>query len=442
MSRVPPKKDTQTFSANVRKLSSLHIDISRTPTTLDLPRRIFHPVTGLVSITSLSKDVAHLLDAYPEITIAYVHLPNAELVEDRYGWEAHELFVGMCGDLLKGMTTEHQRQRGAALLVHAFADDFVLLLPHLPDDERLEGAISAGLLRHLAAMDPDLASVSKVYVGLEVVRSFSRVHNERLVYRGILEASARAMDVEQRELMAQARLLDQCLDQSAFKMFYQPIVCPGERSIFGYEALVRCQAPALANPLMLFDIAERSGRVRLLNRALRALTLLDVPQIPRPEHLFINLHVDDFDDPLVLDPPPVMREHATRIVLEVTERAAIRDVERFKANLDRLRGMGFHIALDDLGSGYSALSTLAEVVPEFIKLDMALIRGIDQDNVRQNLVRNIRSFADDLDVKVVAEGVETQAEYATVCELGCHLIQGYYFGRPAPPFLRQLSAEF
>jgi EAL domain-containing protein (putative c-di-GMP-specific phosphodiesterase class I) len=104
-----------------------------------------------------------------------------------------------------------------------------------------------------------------------------------------------------------------------------------------------------------------------------------------------------------------------------------------------MRDYGFRIALDDLGSGFSALNTLAEIVPEFIKLDMALIRGIDTNAVRQNLVRNIRAFADDLGVQVVAEGVETRGEYEMVRELGCHLVQGYFFARPAMPFVRELD---
>jgi EAL domain-containing protein (putative c-di-GMP-specific phosphodiesterase class I) len=104
-----------------------------------------------------------------------------------------------------------------------------------------------------------------------------------------------------------------------------------------------------------------------------------------------------------------------------------------------MRDYGFHIALDDLGSGFSALNTLAEIVPEFIKLDMSLIRGIDTNSVRKNLVRNIRAFADDLGVRVVAEGVETQGEYETVRDLGCHLVQGFYFARPAEPFVSELN---
>ncbi|MFH2007204.1 MAG: EAL domain-containing protein [bacterium] len=429
------------ISDSVRLISSMHMEAINSPTTLDMPRRLFHPVTGVISLTSLFQDVTELLTAHHDLTIAYIHLPNSEIVEDRYGWEAHEAFIRMATNFLSGISSQLRKDRGDGLLMHAFADDYVLLLPRWDDDERLEATLSDGIMRHLAAMDKDLASVSKIYVGIESLRAFSRVHNERLVYRGILEAASRAMDVGQRELMAQARVLDRVLKDRSFVMHYQPIVTAGDARIFGYEALVRCQAKELASPLVLFDIAERSGRIRPLNRTLRDITIEPLPDLPESEYMFINLHVDDFDDPQLLDPPEALKKHSSRIVLEVTERAAIQDHERFRKHLKILRGYGFKIAIDDLGSGYSALNTLAEVEPEFIKFDMALIRGIDTNPVRQNLIRNMRAFADDLQIQVVAEGVETKGEYETVRDLGCHLIQGYYFARPALPFVRDLEAS-
>jgi len=419
----------------------MHMEAIQTPTTLDMPRRLFHPVTGVVSLTSLFKDVAEMLSANPDITIAYIHLPNSELVEDRFGWEAHEAFIRMCTNYLQGVSSQLRKDRKDCLLVHAFADDYVLLIPKQKDDETLEAMLSDGVMRHLSAMDHDLAAVSKIYVGLESLRAFSRVHNERLVYRGILEAASRAMDVGQRELMAQARVLDLVLKERNFQMHYQPIVTADTATIFGYEALVRCQADELRSPLVLFDIAERSGRTRPLNRALRDISVQALPDLPTAEHMFINLHVDDFTDPKLLDPPELMLSNSARIVLEVTERAAIQDFHTFKEHLDIMRSHGFLIAIDDLGSGYSALNTLAEIEPDFIKFDMSLIRGIDTNPVRQNLVRNMRAFADDLGVKVVAEGVETRGEYETVRDIGCHLIQGYYFARPALPFVRELEAS-
>ena len=91
---------------SVRILSSMQMEAIQTPTTLDMPRRLFHPVTGVVSLTSLFKDVADMLAVSPDLTIVYIHLPNSELVEDRYGWEAHEAFIRMCTNYLQGVSAQ------------------------------------------------------------------------------------------------------------------------------------------------------------------------------------------------------------------------------------------------------------------------------------------------------------------------------------------------
>ena len=93
--------------------------------------------------------------------------------------------------------------------------------------------------------------------------------------------------------------------------------------------------------------------------------------------------------------------------------------------------MGFRIALDDLGAGYAGLTSFAQIRPEIVKLDMALVRGIDADPLKRRLVRSVIDVSRDIGTLVVGEGVETDAERDTLVELGCHLLQGYLFGKPA-----------
>jgi EAL domain-containing protein (putative c-di-GMP-specific phosphodiesterase class I) len=125
-----------------------------------------------------------------------------------------------------------------------------------------------------------------------------------------------------------------------------------------------------------------------------------------------------------------MVENASQIVVEVTERATIKDFDAFRSQVDVLRSAGIRIAVDDLGSGFSALNSVAELDPDFIKFDMTLIRNIHESSVRQNLMRNMIAFATDTGTKTVGEGVETRAELDTLIELGCHYVQGYYLAMP------------
>lgn len=125
---------------------------------------------------------------------------------------------------------------------------------------------------------------------------------------------------------------------------------------------------------------------------------------------------------------------ASRVVLEITERASLDEVKDARARIADLREIGFMIAIDDLGAGYAGLTSFATLQPEIVKLDMSLIRGVDRDSTRQKLVRSMTALCKDLGMTVVAEGVETTAERDTLTELGCDLLQGYLFARPGRPF--------
>jgi EAL domain-containing protein (putative c-di-GMP-specific phosphodiesterase class I) len=105
-----------------------------------------------------------------------------------------------------------------------------------------------------------------------------------------------------------------------------------------------------------------------------------------------------------------------------------------RAKLAQLRRIGFRIAIDDLGAGYAGLTSFATLEPELVKLDMTLVRDVDKNPVKERLVRSMTSLCKDLGMLVVAEGVETPQERDALVALGCDLLQGYLFARPAEPF--------
>ena len=118
----------------------------------------------------------------------------------------------------------------------------------------------------------------------------------------------------------------------------------------------------------------------------------------------------------------------------MTESAAIRDSKRLSKVMEGLRSHGYRIALDDLGSGYSGLNSLAVLKPDFVKLDMSLIRRIQADSSAARLIKHILEFAHGEGMQVIAEGVESAEEVQVVRDLDCRLAQGYFFSRPGPAF--------
>ncbi|MFO0565142.1 MAG: EAL domain-containing response regulator [Polyangiaceae bacterium] len=217
-------------------------------------------------------------------------------------------------------------------------------------------------------------------------------------------------------------------------MAYHPIVSASTRAIYGYEALLRSREPSLPHPGAMIEAAERLDELHTLGRIIRDRAAAPVVTEPEAGILFVNLHVRDLLDPTLTSPDTALSRIADRVVLEITERAALDEVGDVRPRIARLREMGFRIAVDDLGAGYAGLTSFAQLEPEVVKLDMSLVRGIDTNATKQKVVRSMTSLSQEMGMLVVAEGVETVAERDTLVALGCDLLQGFLFAKPSPPF--------
>jgi EAL domain-containing protein (putative c-di-GMP-specific phosphodiesterase class I) len=215
---------------------------------------------------------------------------------------------------------------------------------------------------------------------------------------------------------------------------YQPIVSVKKRRVFGYEALLRSAEPSLPNPGAFLEAAERLGRIRDLGRAIRERVAEAAATAPDEALLFVNLHSSDLNDEQLYSKDASFTNIARRCVLEITERASLETVKSPIERTRHLRALGFRVAVDDLGAGYAGLTSFAQLEPEIVKLDLALVRGIDGDPRRLSIVRSMKNLCDELGIMVVAEGVETSGERTALEDLGCDLLQGYLFGKPAPLF--------
>jgi diguanylate cyclase (GGDEF)-like protein len=231
-----------------------------------------------------------------------------------------------------------------------------------------------------------------------------------------------------------AKALSRALAQDAFRFVYQPIVRVRDNTLFAYEALCRPTDPSFRHIGNLIETAVRTGRVRELGRALRRIVVAPMADLPEDCALFVNLHPQDLGDESPLESEQALLPWARRIVLEVTETEAIRDYERARTRIKALRECGFRVALDDLGSGYSSLNLLAQLEPDFVKLDMELVRGIQREGRTARLVQHLIEFCRGEGFATVAEGIETEAELRAVSELGVDLVQGYLLARPEPAF--------
>ncbi|HEY4186234.1 MAG TPA: EAL domain-containing protein [Polyangia bacterium] len=314
---------------------------------------------------------------------------------------------------------------GKALLRAVRASDLdvpFVFLTGRPDLQSAMEAIEYGAFRYLTK------PVSSDEL-LQVVNRALHWHRLAVVRR---EA---ARDLEGRPITDRAGLearFESAL--SSLWMATQPIVSCADRRVIAYEALVRTEEPTLRSPPDLLDAAERLGRTRELSRNIRRLVAQMLPQAPETASIFVNLHPADLEDDELSADDGALTGAARRVVLEITERAALDGIRGISGRIARLRQLGFRIAVDDLGAGYAGLSSFAALEPDVVKADMSLVRGIETSLIKQKLVRAIATLANDLHVQLIAEGVETAAENACVSSLGAHAVQGYFFARPARGF--------
>jgi EAL domain-containing protein (putative c-di-GMP-specific phosphodiesterase class I) len=227
---------------------------------------------------------------------------------------------------------------------------------------------------------------------------------------------------------------------SMLKVVYQPIIDVKTKEPAGYEALMRPGDPSLPNPPAMLDAAEKLGRLHLLGRRVRNLVAGEIERACTHRSIFVNLHPADLADDDLFDPASPLTRRARQVVLELTERASLEGIADVEARLERLRALGYRIAVDDLGAGYAGLSYFARVRPDLVKIDMSLVRSVDSDPVRQRVVSSLVSLATGLGMKVVGEGVETTGERDAMVRLGCHYVQGYALARPGPAFPEPLWA--
>lgn len=238
------------------------------------------------------------------------------------------------------------------------------------------------------------------------------------------------------------------LEQGSITPLFQPIIDLERRCIFGYEALSRAPLDSpLHMPHDLFQAARQHNMLFDLDRLCRKQAIARFQQLGLQQRLFLNI-----DPVALLDPDykkgstaemlSFYRLACDRVVIELTEDSRVHSMEALKQAVAHYRSMGFLIALDDVGTGYSSLQLMVELKPEFIKLDKYFIQKLSTDPVANEFARAICNLAEKISCAVIAEGVETVSELNEVFAIRAGFAQGYFFSRPTAMPVGRLPQEF
>lgn len=238
---------------------------------------------------------------------------------------------------------------------------------------------------------------------------------------------------------------ERILQERGIISLFQPIIDLSEGSVFGWEALSRGPRNSpLHSPERLFSTAEKQGSLFLLEQICRESGIEQFgsqlkervePNMREKYHLFINVHPRTIHDPKFISGQTMKmvhrnQLHPSQIIIEITEHQAIQDYPTFLESINHYRHQGYRIAIDDTGAGYAGLQTIVELMPDFIKLDMTMVRDVDKDPRKQIMGETMVNLANKLGAKIIAEGIETQEELAMMKSLGAQYGQGFFLGKP------------
>ena len=415
---------------------------------LRLKSALFDPVTGLSSY-NLHLDQLEMQCAGRRLGVIALEFPSFSALEQAHGWEVGDRFLAGIASELRGLRGLAYPEGTVVSLEGVYGNAFTLFLKEGASGRdvsvvdlsgacaRLSSHLEARLAEAPWAPAPPAIDVS---IGYALVCPNPAARFERTVRQGIREARSmtlREADRVQRQRLVELRAI---VREGRLRTHYQPIVDMDRGSIMGYEALTRGpENTAFEGPKALFGFSDQSRLSGELDVLCRQKALRNARGFDPEKKLFLNSLPETLRTPgLVEQNLRSILEEVTlqphNVVLEITERSAIEDFEAFGREVERLRRMGFLVAIDDVGTGYSSLQTISEVPSDFLKIDISLIKNIHQSLIKQDLVQSLLQVASRTGTWIIAEGIETAEEYQALRARGVRYGQGFYFARPAPAF--------
>lgn len=359
-------------------------------------------------------------------------------------WIAAHL-LGLIEKTLREYITGLLPQSEVLAVENLWADDFVVLFASnedLASEKLFEATLTLRLFLKKVLCEEFLRLIGRhleFHVGYALLEPVPALKPEIKLYIALKEAQKMAKGVINLHTVKLRKEFKELLDNKGFKVEYQPIVFLSSGEVLGWEALIRgTPQSSFERPEVIFGYAEELGLLYLTEKVCRAIAISNINGLGPEQKLFLNVHPRTVSDPQFVrgETLNMLREYGLvprNVVFEITEHHNIKDYISFIRTLEHYRSQGYQVAVDDVGAGFSGLYSIAEIRPDFIKIDMSLIRDIDSNPARQAVVESLVTLAGKINSRVIAEGIETQNELNTLLALGVHYGQGYYLARPAFP---------
>lgn len=403
----------------------------------------------ILTYEELIDDIKSLLIENSVLSALYINCSKINKIEKLFGKKIYSDVLKQVKMRILDMRGKEIRHDDIIVSNTLESDEFIIFLAKKREDrtfyptdlESLSGRVMSYLNNSVFPVTfPYLRGRPRIVVGHAVILHNPLIREERLINKLIEDARLMSNYQEFKRLMRNKEKVQELIMKEDIRTIFQPIISFKDKEIIGYEALSRGpEGTEYENPYLLFDAAAEADLLFELDRLCRKKALLNARSISPRHRLFINCLPSavldpDFRDAYLKSFLEELKITPANIVLEVTEREAIENYELFKEAVSYYSGLGFAIAVDDTGAGYSSLETVVELKPDFIKLDISIVRDIDKNILKQELIKAIMALSKEMNSTVIAEGVETEEELNTLREIGIDFGQGFLFARPGLPF--------
>jgi diguanylate cyclase (GGDEF)-like protein/PAS domain S-box-containing protein len=444
---------TRDPAGTVNNYIAMTVDLSQHKNTEDLLNqlRTFDPLTNLLSrdawLTALDRAVAGCRSTERGFTVLEIGLDRFKLVNDSLSHAVGDQVLLEAAERIKGVLRRHDTAaRPGGDRFSILLEDTVSLQDVRTICEKLLAAFVPvfNIDEHQLHLSVSIGAAQ--YPGDGEKTSTLQSHAESAMYLAKNEGRANykfysaELDAEGARLLSFERLLRQALERSEFSLVYQPQIDARTGCLVGVEALIRWNNPELGliSPVQFIPIAEETGLIVSIGEWVMK-TACRQAQAWRTElgcdvAVAVNLSARQFRRADVLTTVQAALTEtglpAHLLELEITEGMLMTDPQGTAAVLHDLRSMGIRLAIDDFGTGYSSLAYLKSFPLDRLKIDRAFVLGLPDDVSDCAIARAVIALGHNLNMEILAEGVETQAQNDFLANAGCHVIQGYYYSKP------------
>jgi EAL domain-containing protein (putative c-di-GMP-specific phosphodiesterase class I) len=367
-------------------------------------------------------------------------------IEYEYGTDAYENVRSRVLNILAEQRGKDYREADLVALDAPLGLKFLLFLDrkrrkNIPfsgtDLKAVRARLAASLIPNLArASFPYLKTPPRFDVGYGLILHNPILHPDRLLERGLREALALAAHQRQAEDLHTLERLQEVILRERVVTAYQPILLLKDQTLLGFEALSRgSRGTRFETADELFQAATDHGLLVELDRLCRSRALLSSARVPSNARIFVNTLPATIRDPQFRGKPLIdflarAQVSPERIVIEITEKLIIQNYALFREAMAYFIDLGMAFAVDDVGTGYSGLESIAKLKPQFLKIDISLVRDLHVSLVNREMVKAIVSLGRGIGSAVIAEGIHTEEEVKALRALGVEYGQGYFLARP------------